>query len=152
MLEVELGRNDLAEPFEDETLPWFSNISGYTPTETDLTAPHDGFDEDELCELFTQRQARVADLANKVVPVRHEPDHLVFAQTDFPQAILHFRRGAQSPDPHRHPRLHPAQRTQLAVGFLPRVQTGCHIQTHAVDFNIAAMDVLYQPFIAHCWT
>ena len=92
----------------------------------------DRFDENQFCKLFADGEAGVADLADEIVLARDEADDLVFAKSDFPQAILNFRSSAELLDPDRDARFHAAQRTNFAVRFL--CQTGCRIDVHGKSF------------------
>jgi hypothetical protein len=43
--------------------------------------------------LFADGQARIADLTDETGVAGEQLDNLVFAQAEFPQAILNLRRG-----------------------------------------------------------
>jgi hypothetical protein len=92
----------------------------------------DGFHDDQLCQLFADGEAGVADLADEIILAGDEADDLVFAEADFPKAILNFRSGAKLFDSDRDARFHAAQRTNFAVRFL--CQTGCRIDVHGKSF------------------
>ena len=55
----------------------------------------DWFNKYQLCQLLTDGQPCVANLANEVVPAGNQAHNLIFAQTDFAEAVLNFGRGAQ---------------------------------------------------------
>ena len=76
------------------------------------------FNEDQLRQLLTNGEPSIADLANEIIPARDQAHDLVFAKTNLAQTILNFRRRADLLNPHCHARLHAAQRTNFAVGFL----------------------------------
>jgi hypothetical protein len=68
----------------------------------------DWFHQDESSQVLAEGQTHVADLADEVCPARDQLDDLVFAQTDFAQSILKFRRRAEPLDPNRHAHLNAA--------------------------------------------
>ena len=78
-------------------------------------SPEDRFDKDEFRQLFTDGQTRVADLADQIGVAGEQTDDLVFADADFPQAILQFRRGTNSSNTDLNARLHEVQRTDAAM-------------------------------------
>ena len=55
----------------------------------------DRFNKDQLCQLLADGQPSIADLADKIVPAGYQADDLVFAETDFAEAILNLGRGAK---------------------------------------------------------
>ena len=93
----------------------------------------DGFHENQFGELFADGQARVADLANEIVPAGDEPNDLVFAKANFPQAILDFRGRAELLDADRNARLDAVQGTNFTTGF-PGQTGGCRIDVHGKSF------------------
>ena len=77
------------------------------------------FDQNELRKLRADGQSRIADLADEIGLAGQQLDNLIFAQPQFPQAVLDFRRRAKLLDAHRDARLDPAQGTDLATGLIP---------------------------------
>ena len=110
-------------------------------------ARHDRLDHDHLSKLFADGKTGVANLADEIVPAGDEPDDLILAKPQFPQAILYFRRGAKLLDAHRHAGLHAAQRTDFAAGFLPQTQANCFTRIHTCTANLpAALEMNQPPF------
>ena len=74
---------------------------------------------DDARQLLADGQPRIADLANEIRLAGKQFDDLVFAEPEFAQPVLHFGRSAKLFDPHRHARLHAAQRAHVAslIGF-----------------------------------
>jgi hypothetical protein len=64
--------------------------------------------QNQLCQLLANGEARVANLTDEVVAAGNEAHNLIFAKADFAQTILNFRRGAELPDAHRDTRLNAA--------------------------------------------
>jgi hypothetical protein len=115
---------------------------------------HTGFDrldQYKLGKLFANGEAGVADLANEIGLAGQKPYDLIFAETQLPQAVLHFGRGTKLLDPDRHPGLNPAQRTAFALGFSPglalRISEPIHT-TLLSFFDIAKRTTQILPY---CW-
>ena len=92
-----------------------------------------GFHQNQLGQLFADGEAGVANLADEIVSAGDEPDDLVFAEPDFPEAVLNFRRGAKLLDAHRDAGLDAAQGTHFTVGFLSQ-PGGCRVDVHGRSF------------------
>jgi hypothetical protein len=58
------------------------------------------FDKNGSGKLFANRQPGVAHLANEICLAGQQPDNLIFAKAQLPQAILHFGRSAKLFDAH----------------------------------------------------
>lgn len=67
-------------------------FTAFSPGDDRSTLRH-RLNPDELGELMTESEARIADLTNEVGLVCDEPNDLIFAKTDFPQPRLHCRSG-----------------------------------------------------------
>jgi len=52
-------------------------------------------DHDQLSQLLADGEAGIANLADEIGLAGEVPDNLVFAQAEFAQAVLQFRRGAK---------------------------------------------------------
>src|SRR5688572_12176292 len=76
--------------------------------------PEHGLDHDELGKLPAQGEPGIADLADEVGAVGDKLDHLILAESDFPQALLHFRRGAELANADRHANTNAAQWADFA--------------------------------------
>ena len=82
-----------------------------------LETLHYRLDHDELCKVFADGEARIADLTDEIVLAGNEPNDLILAESDFAEAVLNFRCGAKFLDAHGHARLHAAQRAHFAARF-----------------------------------
>ena len=115
----------------------------------------DRLDQNHLGKLFTDGKPGVTNLANEIVATGDEPHDLILTKPQFPQAILHFRRGAKLLDAHRHARLNAAQRADFAAAFF--AWTECFRRIHTFAVNLPDATVMNQPpfafwrtFIAWC--
>lgn len=97
-----------------------------------------GLDENQLCQLFADGEPRVTDETDEIILAGDEPNNLVFAKADFPQAILYLWCRAELLDTHRDSRLHAAQRANVTVWFL-RQSSRCRIDVHGKSFAQAPM-------------
>jgi len=105
-----------------------------------LTAPHGGghgFNHDHAGELFADREAGIADLANETRLAGKEADDLVFAEAEFAQAGLHFRGSAKLFDAHGHASLDAAEWTNLALRLLTASGLICLVPNHTNKLIIA---------------
>ena len=78
-----------------------------------------GFDHDDFGQLFADGQAGVANLANEVGLAGQQFDDVIFAETQFAQPVLDFRRGAKLFDSHSDSGFDPVQRTNFTTSFFP---------------------------------
>ena len=76
------------------------------PLLNDFTAER--FDQDELRQLLADGQASIADLADEIRLAGQQPDDLILTQTQLPQAVLEFGRGAEPLDADGDARFDPA--------------------------------------------
>lgn len=81
----------------------------------------DRFHQDGLRELFADGEPGIADLTDEVVAARDEADDLIFAEAEFAEAILNFRRGAELLDADRNACLNAAQGTNFAMRLIAGV-------------------------------
>jgi hypothetical protein len=80
-----------------------------------LRALQEWFDEDQCGQLLADSEAGVTDLADQIVAAGDELDDLLFAQANFPQTILQFRRGAELLDANGNAHLDMVEWTDVAV-------------------------------------
>ena len=106
---------------EPDAVSWVpKGIKRFRKTTKELRS-HTGqhwLNENQLCQLLTNGQSGIADLADEVVAAGDQPDDLVLTQTDLTEAILNFRCGAQLFYPHGHAGLHAAQWADFTSCFL----------------------------------
>jgi hypothetical protein len=102
-----------------------------------------------LRELFADRESRIADLANEIVPAGDEFDDLIFDQPDFAQTVLNFRRGAELLDPDSNAGLNAIQGANSTLIRFAQVRLDLP-PVHALRF-MQSWKSGFAP-IAECWT
>ncbi|SPE53400.1 hypothetical protein SBV1_1710031 [Verrucomicrobia bacterium] len=79
-----------------------------------------GLDQDDARQLLADGQPHVAHLADKIGLAGEQPDDLVLAKAQLPQAVLEVGGRAQLLNAHCHASLDAAQGTNLTLGVFTR--------------------------------